>query len=65
MCAMTRPPASGGHSLVVDPFTHPIYIAGFGSVAVYEAVPGELRFSPEAVGANPAWSVNALTRFPP
>ena len=31
----------GGHSLVVDPFTHPIYIAYFGSVAVYEAVPGE------------------------
>jgi hypothetical protein len=31
----------GGHSLVVDPFIHRIYIAYFGSVAVYEEVPGE------------------------
>ena len=31
----------GGHSLVVDPVTHRIYIAYFGSVAVYEPVPGE------------------------
>ena len=28
----------GGHSLVVDPLTHGIYIAYFGSVAVYEPV---------------------------
>lgn len=26
----------GGHSLVVDPATHRIYVAFFGSVAVYE-----------------------------
>ena len=31
----------GRHSLVLDPFIHRIYIAYFGSVAVYEAVPGE------------------------
>jgi hypothetical protein len=31
----------GGHSLVVDPVTHRVYIAYFGSVAVYEPVPGE------------------------
>ena len=31
----------GGHSLVVDPVTHLIYIAYFGSVAVYEPVAGE------------------------
>ena len=31
----------GGHSLVVDPCTHRIYIAYFVSVAVYKAVPSE------------------------
>jgi hypothetical protein len=31
----------GGHSLVVDPVTHRIYIAYVGSVAVYESVPAE------------------------
>jgi YVTN family beta-propeller protein len=29
----------GGHSLVVDPITHRIYVAYFGSVAVYEPIP--------------------------
>lgn len=29
----------GGHSLVVDPATHRIYVAYFGSVAAYDAVP--------------------------
>jgi YVTN family beta-propeller protein len=28
----------GGHSLVVDPATHRIYVAYFGSIAVYDAV---------------------------
>lgn len=39
----------GGHSLVVDPVTHRIYVAYFGSVAVYEPIqpgPGVLRLSP-------------------
>jgi hypothetical protein len=45
----------GGHSLVVDSFIHRIYIAYFGSVAVYEAVPGEMTLLPEAGGANPAF----------
>jgi YVTN family beta-propeller protein len=31
----------GGHSLVVDPVTHRIYIAYFGSIAVYEPIPSE------------------------
>jgi hypothetical protein len=35
------PTRFGGHSLVVDPLTHRIYIAYFGSIAVYEPVPGE------------------------
>jgi hypothetical protein len=26
----------GGHSIVLDPATHRIYVAYFGSVAVYE-----------------------------
>jgi len=29
----------GGHSLVIDPATHRIYVAYFGSIAVYDAVP--------------------------
>ena len=29
----------GGHSLVVDPMTHRIYVAYFGSVAAYDPVP--------------------------
>ena len=29
----------GGHSLVVDPATHRIYVAYFGSVAMYDALP--------------------------
>jgi YVTN family beta-propeller protein len=29
----------GGHSLVVDPATHRIYVAYFGSIAVYDVVP--------------------------
>jgi YVTN family beta-propeller protein len=29
----------GGHSLVVDPSTHRIYVAYFGSIAVYESLP--------------------------
>ena len=29
----------GGHSLVVDPATHRIYVAYFGSIAVYDPVP--------------------------
>jgi len=29
----------GGHSLVVDPATHRIYVAYFGSIAAYDAVP--------------------------
>ena len=29
----------GGHSLVVDPVTHRIYVAFFGAVAVYEPIP--------------------------
>jgi DNA-binding beta-propeller fold protein YncE len=28
----------GGHSLAVDPATHRVYVAYFGSVAVYDAV---------------------------
>ena len=28
----------GGHSLVVDPVTHRIYVAYFGSVAIYEPI---------------------------
>jgi len=35
------PTRFGGHSLVVDPATHLIYIAYFGSVAVYEPAPVE------------------------
>ena len=35
------PTRFGGHSLVVDPVTHRIYIAYFGSVAAYEPVLGE------------------------
>ena len=35
------PTRFGGHSLVVDPVTHRIYIAYFGSIAVYEPVPSE------------------------
>jgi len=35
------PTRFGGHSLVVDPATHRIYIAYFGSIAVYEPIPGE------------------------
>jgi len=35
------PTRFGGHSLVVDPVTHLIYIAYFGSVAIYEPVLGE------------------------
>jgi DNA-binding beta-propeller fold protein YncE len=35
------PTRFGGHSLVVDPVTHRIYIAYFGSIAVYEPIPGE------------------------
>ncbi len=38
----------GGHSLVVDPLTHRIYVAYFGSVAVYDAVPRAAT----AAGAN-------------
>jgi DNA-binding beta-propeller fold protein YncE len=29
----------GGHSVVIDPATHRIYVAYFGSIAVYDAVP--------------------------
>ncbi|MGH9771109.1 MAG: YncE family protein [Candidatus Acidiferrales bacterium] len=29
----------GGHSLVIDPTTHRIYVAYFGSVAMYDALP--------------------------
>jgi hypothetical protein len=29
----------GGHSLVVDPATHRIYVAYFGSVAMYDVRP--------------------------
>ena len=29
----------GGHSLVIDPVTHRIYVAYFGSIAVYDALP--------------------------
>jgi YVTN family beta-propeller protein len=29
----------GGHSLVIDPVTHRIYVAYFGSVAIYDALP--------------------------
>jgi YVTN family beta-propeller protein len=29
----------GGHSLVIDPVTHRIYVAYFGSIAVYDVVP--------------------------
>jgi YVTN family beta-propeller protein len=29
----------GGHSLVIDPMTHRIYVAYFGSIAVYDALP--------------------------
>lgn len=31
----------GGHSLVVDPATHRIYIAYFGSIAAYDPVQPE------------------------
>lgn len=34
-CAVTR---FGGHALAVDPATHRIYVAAFGSIAVYEPV---------------------------
>ncbi len=30
------PTRFGGHSLVVDPAIHPIFVAYFGSIAVYE-----------------------------
>ena len=33
------PTRFGGHSLVVDPATHRIYVAYFGSVAMYDALP--------------------------
>ena len=29
----------GGHSLVIDPATHRIYVAYFGSIAAYDAIP--------------------------
>jgi YVTN family beta-propeller protein len=29
----------GGHSLVIDPVTHRIYVAYFGSIAIYDALP--------------------------
>jgi DNA-binding beta-propeller fold protein YncE len=29
----------GGHSLVIDPATHRIYVAYFGSIAIYDAAP--------------------------
>jgi YVTN family beta-propeller protein len=29
----------GGHSLVIDPTTHRIYVAYFGSIAIYDALP--------------------------
>jgi DNA-binding beta-propeller fold protein YncE len=29
----------GGHSLVVDPATHRVYVAYFGSIAAYDPVP--------------------------
>jgi DNA-binding beta-propeller fold protein YncE len=29
----------GGHSLVIDPVTHRIYVAYFGSIAMYDALP--------------------------
>jgi DNA-binding beta-propeller fold protein YncE len=29
----------GGHSLVVDPATHRVYVAYFGSMAAYDPVP--------------------------
>ena len=32
------PTRFGGHSLVVDPATHRIFVACFGSIAVYEPV---------------------------
>ena len=32
------PTRFGGHSLVVDPATHRIFVAYFGSIAVYEPV---------------------------
>jgi hypothetical protein len=31
----------GGHSLVIDPATHRIYVAYFGSIAAYDVVAGE------------------------
>jgi hypothetical protein len=34
------PTRFGGHSLVVDPATHRIFVAYFGSIAVYEPVSG-------------------------
>ena len=33
------PTRFGGHSLVIDPVTHRIYVAYFGSIAVYDALP--------------------------
>jgi len=30
----------GGHSLVVDPVTHRVYVAYFGSIAAYDPLPG-------------------------
>ena len=30
----------GGHSLIVDPVTHWVYVAYFGSIAAYDALPG-------------------------
>jgi len=29
----------GGHSLVIDPATHRIYVAYFGSIAIYDPLP--------------------------
>jgi len=29
-----------GHSLVVDPATHRVYVAYFGSIAAYDPMPG-------------------------
>jgi DNA-binding beta-propeller fold protein YncE len=29
----------GGHSLVVDPATHRVYVAYFGSIAAYDPLP--------------------------
>ena len=35
----TAPTHFGGHSLVVDPATHRVYVAYFGSIAAYDATP--------------------------